>query len=118
MLGSGLVVDLLNAESADPRERTIRYQELRCKGWNLGGVALENADALWIQKHHGVLGSGNGQRKKLIHRSTPTVFFDGPEIAEASCSIPLGFALEGKQHSLGLRKHSASGSGEIESDPG
>ena len=96
----------------------IRYQELRYKGWNLGGVALENAGALWIRKHHDVPSLGNELRKKLIHQSTPMAFFDGPGIVEASYSIPLGSALEDKQRSLDPRKHFGNGLGGIETGPG
>jgi len=116
--GSGLVVDLLNVESAYQREKTIRYQELRCRGWNLEDAALENAGVLLIQRYHGAPGLGNEQQKELIHQSTPMVFFGGPGTVEASYPIPLGFALEDKQRSLDLRKHSANGLGEIEIGPG
>ena len=116
--GSGLVVGLLSAESVDQRVRMIQYQELRCRGWNLGDVALENAGAQSIHMHPGVLNVENEQQKKLIHQSTPMAFFDGPEIVEASYPIQLGFVLEDMQRFLALKRHSASDLGEIESGLG
>lgn len=116
--GSGLVVGLLSAESADQRVRMIQYQELRCRGWNLGDVALENAGAQSIHMHPGVLNVANGQQKKLIHQSTPMAFFDGPEIVGASYPIQLGFVLEDMQRFLALKRHSVSDLGEIESGLG
>ncbi len=74
---------------------------------------MENAGAQSVQKHPGVLSVGNGQQKKLIHQSIRMVFFDGPEIVEASYPIPLDFVLEDMPRFLGLKRHSANGLGVI-----
>jgi hypothetical protein len=117
VLGSILVLDLLHAEAEDQIEKMIQCRGLHYIGWNLEDVALENAGALWIRRHHGAPNLENDERKILIHQNTLTVFCDGFGIVAASYSIPLGSGLEDKQRSLGLGKHFANGWEGIESGP-